>query len=740
MKRYFFKNRITANYLFVLLIILVIPLIVSTILLQYTVRFAVSQSEESRFMQLEQTRDLVDRNLLFLRRTAIRVAQNRALLELDSYNPKSTQDVYNTFLLAEELAQEVDTNDFCLGYYVYSRSANLIFYGGSRYQAQDFFNTYVRSGQYETWKRRLENDYFDFCNADVGELNKLSENGTVEYRQSYPLGGVSRGTIVFLFDKGIFIPENMKKQSGTNEVQLYVYNKNNENICRTYDEEESVLQQYLKMPDGYSYGKGWNKRLICRTTSDTGSLRYIWIDNGSQAFRSVRAISLFSALYSIVVLLGGGLYIYSNTRMMSKKSRKIYELLGEKDSAGSVLDWNVLLDSLEDLSQKSNSLDLLVSVKNDMTKNKLFINLLYDRSGYEEQYKNQLEELGVHFDAPDYMLLLGTFKISVEEKPELIKYAIQNILSDLMGSTIQWYFIDYNWNQIMFLLKGSVGEHFREEAENICAMAAEFIQSILDIELEFDAGEICHSIEGVRATARELLERYEYRSTYDIDAAADSLEQTKYGYLQKQENEMMSLVLSGSRSEMEEFLNRLIAEHKHTKPVILRTLFSNLLGTLFKCAERAGVSNMLEEAEINSILYSQNFSEVEETLKKSFVRVCEGAAHTEDTGHLSALSLKLMNYVDSNFQEPGLSLKTLSAEFGITVSYASKIFKERLGNNFSDYLTAKRIESAKQLLEESKLSVSEIAQRTGYIDSSIFIKNFKKVMKMTPGAYRDTLR
>ena len=79
----------------------------------------------------------------------------------------------------------------------------------------------------------------------------------------------------------------------------------------------------------------------------------------------------------------------------------------------------------------------------------------------------------------------------------------------------------------------------------------------------------------------------------------------------------------------------------------------------------------------------------------------------------------------------------LSDTYRITVPYVSKIFKEQIGCNFSSYLTEKRIDAAKELLKNTSLSISDIAQQVGYIDSPTFIKNFKRVMKMTPGTYRE---
>ena len=261
----------------------------------------------------------------------------------------------------------------------------------------------------------------------------------------------------------------------------------------------------------------------------------------------------------------------------------------------------------------------------------------------------------------------------------------------------------------------------------------------MDIETEFDVGDICHSVEGIRVSVHKLLNRYDYKSLLRLSQNdRGETEGLRYGYLQEQENELMSMVMSGAADAAEEFVGRLITAHKRASSVLLRILVFNLLGTLFKCADRMNISGILENAELDTVFYSQDMDEIEKTVKHMFRQVCENAVGTEENRHLKALGLKLMNYVDANYQETDLSLKTLSSVYGITVSYVSKIFKEQIGCNFSDYLTTKRMERAKQLLEESELSISEIAQRTGYVDSSTFIKNFKRTTKMTPGAYRDT--
>ena len=45
---------------------------------------------------------------------------------------------------------------------------------------------------------------------------------------------------------------------------------------------------------------------------------------------------------------------------------------------------------------------------------------------------------------------------------------------------------------------------------------------------------------------------------------------------------------------------------------------------------------------------------------------------------------------------------------------------------FSEYLIGKRIQKAKELLLDEKLSIEEVAEKVGYNDYFYFLKSFKK--------------
>lgn len=96
---------------------------------------------------------------------------------------------------------------------------------------------------------------------------------------------------------------------------------------------------------------------------------------------------------------------------------------------------------------------------------------------------------------------------------------------------------------------------------------------------------------------------------------------------------------------------------------------------------------------------------------------------------------KIVNYVNVNFHED-LSLKSLSASFGLTPNYLSQIFKNETGESFVSYLNRLRIERACVLLKTSSVKISEIVRQVGYNDSQYFYRVFKKYVGQTPIEYR----
>ena len=94
----------------------------------------------------------------------------------------------------------------------------------------------------------------------------------------------------------------------------------------------------------------------------------------------------------------------------------------------------------------------------------------------------------------------------------------------------------------------------------------------------------------------------------------------------------------------------------------------------------------------------------------------------------------ILHYIDENLAD--INLTMLSDAAGMNQNYLSQYFKKHFGITFLDYVTKKKIEKAKDLLENSALTCKAIGESLGYHDPNTFIRSFKKLESVTPNEYR----
>ncbi|MCX7030163.1 MAG: helix-turn-helix domain-containing protein [Spirochaetes bacterium] len=127
-----------------------------------------------------------------------------------------------------------------------------------------------------------------------------------------------------------------------------------------------------------------------------------------------------------------------------------------------------------------------------------------------------------------------------------------------------------------------------------------------------------------------------------------------------------------------------------------------------------------------------------EELKRAVESICSAIAATiarERKQHDDRLRDRFREYIQGNYQR-NISLFDMAEAFSLTPSYLSELFKERMGENYIDYLTAFRMEVARNLLTGTSAKVNDVATESGYANVTSFIRVFKKHEGVSPGAYR----
>jgi two-component system response regulator YesN len=95
----------------------------------------------------------------------------------------------------------------------------------------------------------------------------------------------------------------------------------------------------------------------------------------------------------------------------------------------------------------------------------------------------------------------------------------------------------------------------------------------------------------------------------------------------------------------------------------------------------------------------------------------------------------ILDFVHRNYLQE-ITLQSLSLKFNINLSYTSQLFKKETGLPFTKYLTDLRMSHSCRLLMDTRLSIQEISERTGFTNYFYFTKVFKKTNGVTPTTFR----
>lgn len=94
-----------------------------------------------------------------------------------------------------------------------------------------------------------------------------------------------------------------------------------------------------------------------------------------------------------------------------------------------------------------------------------------------------------------------------------------------------------------------------------------------------------------------------------------------------------------------------------------------------------------------------------------------------------------VQYIREHYQEQ-ISLEDAAFAGNVSPNYLSKLFRSEMEIGFLDYLTQTRLKESEKLLEETNLSIREIAAKVGYLDEKYYSKLFKKATGIKPSEYR----
>lgn len=155
---------------------------------------------------------------------------------------------------------------------------------------------------------------------------------------------------------------------------------------------------------------------------------------------------------------------------------------------------------------------------------------------------------------------------------------------------------------------------------------------------------------------------------------------------------------------------------------------------------KAGVANFPFEAEANeAIRYYRNKAN-QIIHRKDTINLLDGlknefnALLAPESGNHNPIIVRAKMYISDNIMKP-MTLSDIANASFVSPAYLSALFKKQTGIALVEYINQSKIEKAKELMENGKKRVDEIALSLGFENIYYFSKVFKKVTGTSPSEY-----
>lgn len=209
----------------------------------------------------------------------------------------------------------------------------------------------------------------------------------------------------------------------------------------------------------------------------------------------------------------------------------------------------------------------------------------------------------------------------------------------------------------------------------------------------------------------------------------------------KMEQELLRRVRVGDSQGAKGILNELLGKilfNGGNNIEVLKARSLELIVMISRAAVEGG-------AELNKLL-GMNYDYISELSRlNSLEEICVWLSHALDKfmetvyGTRATPNMLLLRSAArfiSNHYTDDISLEMVAENVHVSPYYLSHLFREELGITFIEYLTRTRVENAKRLLTNGRMSVSEVAREVGYDDAGYFSRVFKKLTGITPATYK----
>ena len=211
------------------------------------------------------------------------------------------------------------------------------------------------------------------------------------------------------------------------------------------------------------------------------------------------------------------------------------------------------------------------------------------------------------------------------------------------------------------------------------------------------------------------------------------------GDLERLQHQILQLKSDEAAQAIDDIIHLMREEHMSVAAV--RIVCYDIINTIVRSLSALSSDKGLQISSIatEELISFNSMEELTDMLKRLTADTCTSIRKLQEKMQDQRI-LSIVQYIQNNYASPAFSIDLLADHFGLSVSNLSHYFKSNIGKTLSDYILDLRFTESCRLLRETDKTVREICADVGMLNGSSFIRRFKQLYGVTPGAYRDSFR
>ncbi len=323
----------------------------------------------------------------------------------------------------------------------------------------------------------------------------------------------------------------------------------------------------------------------------------------------------------------------------------------------------------------------------------------------------------------------------------LLKYSIANISSEIFGEYCTSEAVVTDSDHVLLVFSADDIGFLQPAVKKV----QECISNYLELSCSAAASSAASSPEHINQLYSEALDASNYRFFAGHGCIVDTkdsstMKNIDFIYPENKEKQLSDSIMLGKINDAKRHYDEIILTLKGYS-------YNTFIQTITRLALSVSItSDTLEKSHdfplrfkfgtfITEVGKSETIEEINNIFNEFFEDLAENINEKKNKKHdkLIESAIKIIN---EEYSDLNLSLENLSDKLNMSSSHLRHIFKRNTNKSLSDFILEVRMNKAKELLKATTLSINEIAERTGFLNSSYFYTAFKKINGITPNTFR----